>query len=96
MAVLKSAGLINSLALVIGNKVVICTKQFYIESQAQVKLRFHWDNWFRMSQATKRTIQSWLEDLKLEKFEWSILSSDESQVACSNASGMAGAAYIIS
>ncbi len=37
----KAAGLINSLALVIGNKAIIKTKQFYVKSQAHVKMCFH-------------------------------------------------------
>ncbi len=90
----RAAGLINSLALVIGNKAVIRTKQFYIESKQHVKTRFHWDNRFRMSNATSSTIKFWLRELKNETFERSFLSSESVAVAFSDASGVAGAAYI--
>ncbi len=90
----KAAGLINSLAMVIGNKVVIQTKQFYLESNAHVQTKFHWDNKFRMSMATKNTVQFWIRELKSESFERSFVSAELETVAYSDASGVAGVAYV--
>ncbi len=90
----RAAGLINSLALVVGNKAVIRMKQFYIKSKQYVKTRFHWDNRFRMSDTTSSTIMFWLRELKNETFERSFLSSESVAVAFSDASRVAVAAYI--
>ncbi len=90
----KAAGLINSLALVIGNKAVIKTKQFYLKSKAHVKTRFHWDNRFRMAPATASTVMFWIRELEAESFECSIVTSASLAVAFSDASAVAGAAVI--
>ncbi len=90
----RAAGLINSLALVLGKNALIHTKLFFAEVKEYVHHRYQWDRKFKLKPNTKQCLRYWLQKLAVENLQAKLGQAEPNLVIYSDASATGGSAYI--
>ncbi len=90
----RAAGLINSLALVLGRNALIHTKLFFAEVHTYVHNKYQWDTKFRLKPKTLQCLQYWLQVLSTKNIHAKLGQQQPTIVLYSDASATGGSAYI--
>ncbi len=92
--VLKIAGLINSMAVVLGSKAYIHTKPLFHEVNKWVDGREGWDDEIRLSDKAKACLIGWSKELQKASFEVELDKKSRASILFSDASATGGAAFL--
>ncbi len=91
---LQFAGLINSMAVVIGPKAYIRTKPLFQEVSKRAHGKVGWDDHFKISSEARNCLQFWVNELDHMSWETPIDSENRTTILFSDASATGGAAFL--
>ncbi len=91
---LKFAGMMNSMAAIIGPKAYIKTKPLFHEVNMAEKDSFHWDMKRKISADARQCLQFWKEELHRISFQAPIDRGEKKNILFSDASTIRGAAFL--
>ncbi len=92
--VLKFAGLVNSMAVVIGPKAYILTKVLYREVNRTAHSKVDWDTLVNLMEEAKNCLVRWKREFEVLSFEMTIKEKEKGAIMLSDASATGGAAFL--